>query len=547
MIVKFLSSTPSFSGVEYNTNKMDTGKGELMEVHNFGQLQVISDLRPEDYKNYLKAVSSKSNSIKNPQLHVTLSAKGCELDKFQLTEIALKWMNEMGYGHQPFLIVFHNDTDNNHVHVVSTRVDQETGKKIPHDFERVRAMEAIKRIMGIGDVISSDIKLAQGYNFRTEAQFSLLIEKMGYTIIRDGDTLKINKFGKEQARMTQAEVKQLAKENKVDDKRLSQLKAIVSKYQKVYDAVLKPVYQYLPGGGQGKIIRYQSPLSDHLHLKFGLEAVFHFKDDKPPYGYTLIDNANKNVFKGSEILPLKEFISSKVHVDREWFENSLNELKKDNASLQDLDDILKAKEFERQGYNVFSNDKEVVYTIEKSDIVELINNKKKEFQYSVFSEQDRTTLNDFLNIPNDRIVIDYKNDQKGMYGDLLKAAVYNYPTIEEGLKNMNFSIIGYRGQLYLLDSQSNTFTNVDNLANEETKNIIYKEFSTGKANDQDAGFAVNVEEDLLLELSDYESQKQGDNREYSSGFQFFMASDIDDEAINGRNRRRKKHVRGNSR
>jgi uncharacterized protein (UPF0305 family) len=426
-------------------------------------------------------------------------------------------------------------------------VDQETGKKIPHDFERVRGMEAINRIMGIGDVISSDIKLAQGYNFRTEAQFSLLLERMGYTIIRDGDTLKINKFGKEQARMNQAEVKQLAKENKVDDKRLSQLKAIVSKYQKVYDSVPKPVYKHLPGGGQGKIIGYQSPLSDHLHLKFGLEAIFHFKDDKPPYGYTLIDNANQNVFKGSEILPLKEFLSSKVHIDSEWFENSLNELKKDNASLQDLDDILKAKEFERQGYNVFSNDKEVVYTIEKSDIVELINNQKKESQYSVFSAQDRTTLNDFLNIPKDRIVIDYKNDQKGMYGDLLKAAVYNYPTIEEGLKNMNFSIIGYRGQLYLLDSQSNTFTNVDNLVNEETKNIIYKEFSTSKANDQDAGFVVNVEGDLLIELSDYESQKQGENREFSSGFQFFMASDIDDEAINGRNRRRKKHARGNSR
>jgi hypothetical protein len=547
MIVKFLSSTSSFSGVEYNTNKMDAGKGELMEVHNFGQLQGISDLRPEDYKNYLKAVSSKSNSIKNPQLHVALSAKGSEFDKFQLTKIAVKWMNEMGYGHQPFLIVFHNDTDNNHVHVVSTRVDQETGKKIPHDFERVRGMEAINRIMGIGDKVSSDIKLAHGYNFRTEAQFILLLEKMGYTIKSDGDALKIIKFGKEQATITKAEVKQLAKENKVDEKRLSQLKAIINKYQKNYDSAPKPVYKHLPGSEKGKIIGYESLLSNHLHSKFGLEAVFHFKDDKPPYGYTLIDNANKNVFKGSEILPLKEFISSKVMIDGGWLETSLSELKKDNSSLQDLDDILKANGFERQGDNVFSNDKKIIYTFEKSDIVELINNQKKEYQYTVFSEQDRITLTDFLNIPDDRIGIDYKDDQKGMYGDLLKAAIYNYPTIEEGLKNMNLSIIGYRGQLYLLDSQSNTFTNVDNLVNEETKNIIYQEFSTGKANNQDAGFAVNVAGDLLLELSDYESQMKGENREFSSGFQFFMASDIDDEAINGRNRRRKKHARGNSR
>lgn len=547
MIIKFLSSTPSFSGVDYNTNKMDTGKGELMEVHNFGQLQGIDDLRPEDYKNYLKAVSSKSKNTKNPQLHVAISAKSREYDKIQLTEIANKWMNEMGYGEQPYLIVFHNDTKNNHVHVVSTRIDQHTGKKINDSFEKLRAYEVINNILNVNLNVDKDIEKTKSYNFRTEAQFSLLLEKMGYTIKSDGDTLKIIKFGKEQATITKAEVKQLAKENKVDDKRLSQLKAIVSKYQKVYDAVPKPVYEHLPGGGQGRIIGYQSPLSDHLHSKFGLEAIFHFKDDKPPYGYTVIDNANKNVFKGSEIQPLKEFISSKVQFNNEWFETSLNELKKDNVSLKDLDEILKAKEFERQGDNVLSKDKDVVYTFEKSDIVELINNQKKDSQYTVFNEQDRTTLSDFLNISDDRIEIDYKNDQMGMYIDLLKAAVYNYPTIEEGLKNMNLSIVGYRGNLYLLDSQSNTFTNVDNLVNEETKNIIYQESLTGKAKDQDADLAINVDGDLLLELSDYESQMQGESREFSSGFQFFMASDIDDEAINGRNRRRKKHARGNSR
>lgn len=546
MIVKFLSSTPSFSGVEYNTNKMDTGKGELMEVHNFGQLQGISDLRPEDYKNYLKAVSSKSNSIKNPQLHVALSAKGSEFDKYQLTDIAVKWMNEMGYGKQPFLIVFHNDTSNNHVHIVSTRVDQETGKKIAHDFERVRGMEAINRLLGMGDKVSTDIKSALEFNFRTEAQFSMLLEKMGYTVTSTGDILSVIKFGKEQGTIPKAEVKQLAKENIVDEKRLSQLKAIVSKYQKVYDGAVKPVYENLPGGGQGKVIGYQSPLSDYLHKKFGLDMVFHFKDEKPPYGYTIIDNANQNVFKGSEIMPLKDFISSKVQIDPTWFENSLEGLKKDKSPVVDLDDLLKTNDFERHGEKVLSKNNEVVYTFEKSDLVELINNQRKESQYFVFSAQDREVLKELLNIPTDQIVIEFKDDQKGMYSDLLKAAVYNYSTVEEGLKDMNLSVVGYRDNLYLLDSQSNIFIDINNLVNEETKIIIYQESLAGKVN-QEADLTVNVGGDLLLELSDYESQSQEESREFSSGFQFFMASDIDDEAINGRNRRRKKHARGNSR
>jgi hypothetical protein len=54
MIVKILSSSATFNGVSYNTNKVDRNKGELMKVANFGPLQGLSTLRPQDYINYFQ-------------------------------------------------------------------------------------------------------------------------------------------------------------------------------------------------------------------------------------------------------------------------------------------------------------------------------------------------------------------------------------------------------------------------------------------------------------------------------------------------------------
>ena len=56
----------------------------------------------------------------------------------------------------------------------------------------------------------------------------------------------------------------------------------------------------------------------------GVELVFHSRDGKPAYGYTVIDHAQKNVCKGSEILPLKELLLS---------HNATNTLQKTSSQL----------------------------------------------------------------------------------------------------------------------------------------------------------------------------------------------------------------------
>ena len=43
--------------------------------------------------------------------------------------------------------------------------------------------------------------------------------------------------------------------------------------------------------------------------KFGVQIIFHGKDGKPPYGYTVIDHSKKMVYKGKDLMPLAEFIA----------------------------------------------------------------------------------------------------------------------------------------------------------------------------------------------------------------------------------------------
>lgn len=117
-----------------------------MKVSGFGPLQAYSQLFPEDYVRYLELVSGSNKRIKLPQFHAVISAKGREMGKEGLTDLADKWLEKMGYKDRPFLVVFHKDTKNNNVHIVCTRVDK-MGKKINSAFEKIRAVTQLNRLM----------------------------------------------------------------------------------------------------------------------------------------------------------------------------------------------------------------------------------------------------------------------------------------------------------------------------------------------------------------------------------------------------------------
>src|SRR5690606_5273152 len=192
--------------------------------------------RPQDYVNYLEAVSARSTRIKYPQFHVAISTKGRAHSKEELSDIAQKWMEGMGYAEQPYLLIFHKDTDNNHVHLVSTRVGRD-GKKISDKYEKLRAYRVLNQIMGKDErqTTSADLQKALGYSFSTRAQFMMILETKGYALALKDGAYAISKYGRELARIDVVKVDERIAARQKDKGRVAEVRAIIERYRSKYD------------------------------------------------------------------------------------------------------------------------------------------------------------------------------------------------------------------------------------------------------------------------------------------------------------------------
>lgn len=309
MRAKILSSTSSFNGVTYNTNKTQNEKGELTRLRNFGYLQDTKEVGPNEVKNYLMAHSNRNSLVKDKQFHAMISCKGREYSKEQLTDIAHEWVDKMGYGKNPFLIVFHKDTANNHVHIVSSRINKE-GKKISDSFEKLRAQEAINEIMRLNPKHEAGkaVDKLKEFHFSTKAQGMMILENLGFKLREKNEQLELIKYGSVQGQIPLSEIEKKIHSYQSDKSRSNQLKAILDKYSRVYKANPIPLFEPSHGNKKQNQIGYRSDLGDFLKDKFGVELKFHGKDGKAPYGYSIIDNSSKIIFKGSEVFPLKSLI-----------------------------------------------------------------------------------------------------------------------------------------------------------------------------------------------------------------------------------------------
>jgi len=371
MIVKIMKPAGStFPGVNYNDKKIDKGKGELMLMKNFPSF-INESSSKEEVKSYLASVS-KNEKVKKPQFHAALSTKFREHSKEELTKVAESFMDEMGYGDQPFIVVFHNDTENNHVHLVSTRVDKQTGKKINDSYEKLKSQKALAKVMekmyGISNV--ENINKLLSYRISSLKQLELLLERNGFRLAQNKEDETKMDILKNGVREKTINGNQIVFDNKKNENRTKQIKAILSKYKELHSGTIFKVEDrrkqeaMLPEEKQDEDpepkIEFESELQKKLKDTFGIDIIFHHKDGQKPFGYSLIDNKTGTVYKGSEIMKMSElFEFTSLVIDKRLFERLKDFNIPDKKIKAVLLNFLKAKhpENELHDFMLFENKK----------------------------------------------------------------------------------------------------------------------------------------------------------------------------------------------
>lgn len=507
MIVKILKSATTFAGVNYNEKKNEQGKSELLVAKNF---PLYGEISKSDYISYMEAVSNTNPNVKKKQFHAVVSCKGREYTPEQLADIAEKYVQKMGYGDNPYLIYSHSDTDNNHVHIVSTRVDKK-GNKINDSMERVRSQKIMNEILGISpkEQIKNDFSEALKFHFSTISQLKILLEKKGWKLSEKGEELHLWKGGNKFLIPIQ-DLKNRIDKYEPDIDRRKQLTALFHKYKEGLNH-----------------LEFQTLMRD----KFGVELVFHTgKGHVKPYGYTIIDYPNKLVRKGNEIMNISELL---ISPEKQAKINSCNGIIE--AILKDSKPTF--KEFKNSmfnyGYEVsdksfikLKGEKEYLFKLNEKTLKELKYNSRleKANSFNPTCKEEQNVLSRLFFVKGSDIEINSSgNFDRQIYSDMIKSYQYNNVGGLNRLKEKDISFIRDKQEVYLIDNKNNLILNTRELDVHFDRSIdlssdnVYdlerlKDIENIEPNNYERGILDVIESALTVQTFEMTVEEQGINK-----------------------------------
>lgn len=536
MVIKILSSSGNMPGVKYNTDKEKEKIATLLKFENFHAIDVKNST-PTEIQNYFKAINSTNKNIKNTQFHAMISCKGKEKSFDELTSVAEKYIKHLGYDQNPYLIYGHTDTNNNHVHIVSNRVNFE-GEKINDSFEKNRTQKFIKNELNID--FSKDLSKLRflDYSYSTLPQIKLLFEQYDFKVISKSKDYLIYSGGDKVANFSKSDFEKNKTTFSKDDKLKNKLSALFYKYKKEYSP---------------------EEFKNFMRQNFGVQIILHYpktlepkvpterKQNIRPYGYTVIDHTNKRIYKGSEIAPLV-FIENKLtkegHIKE--FENLFEKYHKPNQSLYDLNQLFKDNNISIDFRGIVKSKalNEDIAQLSRPVIKDLLYFNKTHLlnSYNFKSEISKEFALSFFKVKEDHI-----NKDVGISDELNQYMVQNFKYIFdqtssiEKLQENKIYIYKYQNSYQLLDYNQKVVYEIPDIYHNAIHNHdpkIYEDYTMGNQE-------IDFDKISRAHPNDnYESKDEMQNIDQLEAHSKFLGvtSDLeeDDEYIKPKNKKKKK-------
>jgi len=145
MIAKIGKGENLRGALSYNQLKVDKEKGQILLTHKIPETLDGNYTVAHFYHSFEPYLIANIKTEK-PVLHISLNPDPSDkVSDTQFKSMAQEYMEQMGYGNQPYVMFKHTDIDRTHIHIVSTSVGID-GKKISDKFDHPRSMEICRAL-----------------------------------------------------------------------------------------------------------------------------------------------------------------------------------------------------------------------------------------------------------------------------------------------------------------------------------------------------------------------------------------------------------------
>lgn len=347
MVAKIGHGASLFGAISYNKLKVDDENGKVLFAQHIIE-SADGNFQMQDILHSFEPYLAANKRTEKPVIHISLNPNPADkVSDEAFSEMAQRYMNELGFGEEPYIVFKHTDIERTHIHIVSVRIKAD-GSCISDTYEKRRSMDICRALewdfgltpadkqerqsllpVGKVDYTKGNVKrqvsnalreLSKSYQFQTIGEFRALLsvfnltaeevkgEHKGvpynglvYSVLdekgeKTGNPFKSSLFGKtvgyDALHQKMEKDKAVWKTDKATKNRLRTdiLQTILqSKNRKSFEKNL---------------------------LKKDISVVFRENEQGRIYGTTFIDHMSKTVLNGSRLG--KEFSANVFH---EWFVN----------------------------------------------------------------------------------------------------------------------------------------------------------------------------------------------------------------------------------